>query len=146
MDLEKALIKLKNAQSMLEKKRNNMAIRGEELRQLQQELAKEPDKKWRLEEIMQATSEELNRYKNELHQYKVALVQFIDQFEQERLKYHTVMQNMECKIQKEKRDLNVQLSEYKRRNRRLKDMLSEQKQKHEIQTRLTRKCSMQELT
>jgi hypothetical protein len=29
-------------------------------------------------------------------------MQFIDQFEQERLKYHTVIQNMECKIQKEK--------------------------------------------
>jgi Skp family chaperone for outer membrane proteins len=66
---------------MLEKRQNNMATMGEELRQLQQELVKERDKKWRLEEIMQTTSEELNRCKNEFHQYEVALVQFIVQFE-----------------------------------------------------------------
>jgi predicted NACHT family NTPase len=85
---------------MTEKKQNSMATMGEELRQLQQELAKERDKKWRLEEIMQTTSEALSRYKNEPHQYKIALVQFIDQFEQERLKYHTNIQRWSVKYRK----------------------------------------------
>jgi hypothetical protein len=34
---------------------------GEELRQLQHGIVKERDKKWRLEEIMQTTSEELQK-------------------------------------------------------------------------------------
>ena len=123
-DLEKALIKVKNTQSILEKKQNSMAKMQKDLKQLQEELAKQQDEKWRLGETVQTTSEELHRSKHELYQQQMTLVKISDQFEQERQKHHTVIQNMECKIQKEKRELNVQLSDYKRKNKRLKDICS----------------------
>lgn len=62
----------------------------EDLKQLQEEIAREQDEKLRLEETVQNVSKELNRYKNEL--------------QQEQLKYNTAIQEMEQIIQKEKKE------------------------------------------
>ena len=115
---------------MLEKQHNNVARMQQQLKQLQEQLARDQDEKQVLQEMVQNVGEEISRCENKFH---IALRQ------QQQLK-HSIAQQLE-KEKKENCALNAQLTESQQKCRKLQSRLREQKEKQnsEMNFRLTRK-------